>query len=148
MRKLLIQPPEQMALLFEHDYEILKSAGLDFEEDNTNRFLVLKNFPLKKGMYKSGEIDLEEVEVLVVIPPNYNSIGNDMLWIYPELKRTDGVSIPAALPPGKNSKTYDNKVYCRWSRHYVANSWNSKVDNIQKILDRIEWALTNPSTNK
>ena len=35
-----------MAILFDEDYQTLETSGLEFEEDQTQRFLVIKNFPL------------------------------------------------------------------------------------------------------
>lgn len=138
-----------MALLFDEDYQILSDAGIEYEENEANRFLILKNFPLKSDLYSYKEKTLETVEVLIIIPPNYNTSGNNMLWTHPELKRTDGKAIPAAFGFGNgDARHYNNKEYCRWSRHYVANSWKPKVDNIQKILDRVEWALSNPDAIK
>jgi|ERR1035437_1199589 hypothetical protein len=132
-----------MNLLFEEDYKILESTGLFYTEDFQNRYFVIKNFPLEEGLYKSNEKLLLEVEVLVIIPSNYNTSGIDMFWTFPNLSRADGVQIPAY---GGDPRIYENKIYERWSRHWKSESWEVKVDNIQKILSRIEWALKNPST--
>tara|TARA_R110002167_G_scaffold88_4_gene610 strand:+ start:3303 stop:3722 length:420 start_codon:yes stop_codon:yes gene_type:complete len=138
-----------MSLLLVEDYEILEKAGLDYEEVEGSRFLILKNFPLKEDLYSFAGEKLEYAQILVVIPPNYNTSGNNMLWTYPELKRTDGKVIPAAFGFGQSDARHHNgKEYCRWSRHYKPDSWKAKVDNIQKILDRIEWALSNPDASK
>ncbi len=138
-----------MALLFEEDYKILEDCGLFHEEDETNRFLVLKNYPLPSDLYINSQVLLDQVEVLLVIPPNYNTSGNDMFWVHPALARADGKTIPAAAGyGGGDSRFFDNKEFCRWSRHYTPQSWNPKVDNIQKMIDRIEWALRNPDANK
>jgi hypothetical protein len=138
-----------MPLLFDSDYKILADCGLQYEEDEANRFLILKNFPLKDGLYSFNGVGLIDVDVLIVIPPNYNTAGNDMLWVSPELKRTDGKAIPAAFGVGKGAaKHYQGKEFCRWSRHFPPNSWRPKVDNIQKIIDRVQWALSNPDAVK
>ncbi|RPG36006.1 MAG: hypothetical protein CBB72_004945 [Muricauda sp. TMED12] len=138
-----------MSLLLREDYEILEKAGLKYEEVEEKRFLIIKNFPLKKDLYSFAGNILEFAEILIVIPANYNTSGNNMLWTYPELKRTDGKAIPAAFGFGQiDARHHDGKEYCRWSRHYKPNSWSAKVDNIQKILDRVEWALSNPDANK
>lgn len=138
-----------MALLFDEDYEILKNSGIEYEEAEVQRFLILKNFPLELGLYSYNDEFLESAEILIVIPPNYNTAGNDMLWTYPELKRTDRTPIPAAFGFGQgDSRQYNDKEYCRWSRHFPANSWRPKIDNIQKILDRVEWVLRNPDAKK
>ena len=138
-----------MALLFDEDYQTLTDSGIEYEEDEANRFLVLKNFPLETGLYSYDNVSLDRVEVLVGIPPNYITSGNDMFWTHPELKRSDGKVIPNANGFGQgDARHYNDKEYCRWSRHFPPNSWRPKVDNIQKILDRVEWALRNPDAKK
>jgi hypothetical protein len=137
-----------MSLLFEEDYLILKDSGLEYEEDETQRFFVIKNFPLVTGFYHHGGTSLDRVEVLWIVPPNYNTSGGDMFWVHPALARADGKAIPnAAGFGGGDPRHYKGKEYCRWSRHWAENSWQAKVDNIQKVLSRIEWALRRPDTN-
>lgn len=134
-----------MALLFEDDYQILKESFLEYEEDDAQRFFVIKNFPLPLGLYSHGGTSLDQVEILCVIPANYNTSGGDMFWVYPPLVRADGKAIPnVAGFGGPEPKHFKGKEYCRWSRHWTPESWKSKVDNIQKILDRLEWALRKP----
>lgn len=138
-----------MALLFDEDYEILRDSGIDYEEDEINRYLIIKNFNLKPGLYQYDNQPADCVEVLVVIPSNYNTSGTDMLWTHPPLVRIDGKPIPAVMGiGGGDARFYKDKEYCRWSRHYNANSWSPKEDNILKILSRIEWALKNPDSQK
>lgn len=138
-----------MALLFDEDYDYLNEAQLSFEEDEIQRLLVLKNYPLPKGMYVSNGTPIQEAEVLVVIPNNYNTEGIDMIWTYPYLLRADGKAIPATSPVGGGDPRHLNgKEYCRWSRHWNTESWKSKEDNIVKILSRIEWALQNPDAKQ
>jgi hypothetical protein len=138
-----------MPLLLDFDYEILTDSGLKWEEDATNRFLVLKNFPLQPGLYVNGEQPLSAAEILIIIPSNYNTSGNDMFWTHPALLRADGKPIPAAFGFGQgDARSFEGKEYCRWSRHYDPNSWKPKGDNVQKIIDRVQWALTNPDASK
>ena len=77
-----------MALLLDVDYEILSSAGIETKEDEKNRFLVLKDFALEEGLYQYNGEDLRHVDILVVIPANYNSIGH----IQSSKERTGGKS--------------------------------------------------------
>ena len=138
-----------MALLFDEDYIILSDAGLEVEEDEAQRFLIIKDYPLKANFYEYKNEHIDKVNVLIVIPPNYNTSGNDMFWVYPPLARIDKKPIPAAFGFGKgDSRIYNGTEYCRWSRHYKPETWKPKVDNIQKILSRIEWALKNPDATK
>lgn len=138
-----------MALLFDGDYEVLDKSGLEYEESEADRFLVIKNFPLSAGLYVHGSDVLNSAEVLWVVPPDYNMSGGDMFWVYPALSRADGKAIPCAFGfGGGDPRHYNGKEYCRWSRHWDAATWKSKVDNIQKVLGRIEWALKNPDANQ
>lgn len=133
-----------MSLLFDDDYKILNDSGLQFEEDIPNRFLIIRNYPLEEGLFTSGDKPLLELEVLVEIPANYNMSGGDMFWTNPSPLRTDGKQIPALMKIGEgDARFFKGKEYCRWSRHFTAESWAPKVDNVQKILGRIEWALKN-----
>ncbi len=134
-----------MKLLLDKDYEILKEWGLEYEEDANSGFLVLMNFPLLPGFYSFNGRVIETVEVLYIIPSNYNMSGGDMFWTHPYLTRVDGKAIPATMQfGGGDARQFKSKEYCRWSRHFRPDSWKPKVDNIEKILSRIEWALKNP----
>jgi len=138
-----------MPLLFDEDYKILREAGLEFEEDETQRFLIINNYPLPSGIYVYNGTPLSKVEVLWVLPANYNTTGGDMFWVHPALTRADGKAIPAAAVfGGGDPRHFKGKEYCRWSRHWPPSNWKAKEDNVQKILDRIEWALRRPDTNK
>jgi Prokaryotic E2 family E len=134
-----------MALLFEEDYQILKDSGLEYIEDETQRFLVIQNFPLPTGLYIHNGTLLEQVEVLWVVPGNYNTSGGDMFWVHPALVRADGNVIPRAAGfGGGDPRHFQGREYCRWSRHWAEESWCPKIDNIQKVLGRIDWALRKP----
>jgi len=138
-----------MSLLLDEDYTILSEAGLDFVEDENHRFLIIKNFPLPAGLYSYNGSLIDQVEVLWIVPANYNTSGGDMFWVHPALTRSDGKSIPAAAVfGGGDSRCFNDKEYCRWSRHWPEQSWKPKSDNIRKVIDRIEWALKKPDANK
>lgn len=137
-----------MSLLFDEDYQILAEAGLAYEEDEASRFLILKGFPLTEGLYVSGGKPISAVDVLNVIPANYNTDGCDMFWVYPQLARADGKAIPQISGPNVESRTHNGVEYCRWSRHWNKNPWKPKVDKVRTILSRIEWALKNPDADK
>jgi len=134
-----------MRLLFDEDYEILRNSGLAYDEDLTNRFLVFKNYPLNPDMYVFGGQPVAEVEVLSIVPTHYNMSGGDMFWTHPFLTRKDGKPIPTIMTfGGGDARFFKDKEYCRWSRHWTPESWKAKIDNVEKILSRIEWALRNP----
>lgn len=131
-----------MPLLLNSDYEELNQRGLSYIEDEGQRFLILPDYRLPDSLYQQAGAD-----ILVIIPKNYNQDGNDMLWTYPRLIRADGKPIPRTNNPSDgDNRTFNGKVFCRWSRHWRQGSsvWKPGKDNIVTILRRIEWALGNP----
>ena len=134
-----------MALLLDKDYAELDQRGLCYQEDEANRFLIFKDYPLPEGTYTVNACD-----VLVVIPPNYNQAGNDMFWTYPRLNRTDRKPIIQSNDPGGgDNRQYQGREFCRWSRHWnpgMAGVWRPGMDNIVSIQRRLEWAFQNPDT--
>jgi hypothetical protein len=91
-----------MSLLFDSDYEYLKETGQDCVEDEASRFLIFKGFPLPGGVFKVGEAARSVVDVLYMIPPNYNTEGGDMFWLNCKLERVDGQGIPNISGPGED----------------------------------------------
>jgi hypothetical protein len=134
-----------MPLLFEADYAKLKDHSLSFEENEQQRFFIFTNYTLPAQLYK-----VEACDVLVVIPQNYNQAGNDMLWTYPRLHRTDGKQIPATMDPGGgDNRSWSGKEFCRWSRHWNPGSagvWRPGKDDIISIYRRVDWAIRNPDS--
>lgn len=131
-----------MPLLLDTDYNELKDYGIQHIGDEALRFLVLLGYPLPPDFYQQAACD-----VLLVIPKNYNQAGNDMFWTHPRVSRADGKPIPATAEPGNgNNRTFQEKEFCRWSRHWRhgASVWKPGQDNIVTILRRIEWAFRNP----
>ena len=137
-------------LLFDFDYEHLKEIGQEIEEDEGSRFLIFKNFPLPEGLYVSEGQPKEAVDVLYVIPENYNTSGGDMFWTFPLLARADGKEIPSigSGKPNEDSRVHRDREYCRWSRHWNSKPWKPKVDNIRTIVDRLTWAFANPDAKR
>lgn len=136
---------EMGALLLGEDYEKLRERSISIEEDEKSRFIIFKRYPLPDDVYTVGECD-----VLVVIPLGYNQEGNDMFWTNPRLVRQDGRPIPATIDVGGgDSRIYDGREFCRWSRHWQPGSkgaWRPGFDDIISIQRRIDWALRNPDT--
>ena len=132
-----------MALLLDSDYESVREAGLEYEEDAGQRFFVFLSIRLQERQYTVPACD-----VLVVIPPNYPQAGNDMFWTYPRLQRADGHPIQAVLDPGGgDNRFWKGREFCRWSRHWNPSSpgaWRPGKDGIMSIYRRIEWALRHP----
>jgi hypothetical protein len=137
-----------MPLLLDADYEYLAANGIQIEEDESSRFLIFKAFPLPVGVYVSGGESRSVVDVLYVIPPNYNTEGGDMLWVHPELSRANGQPIPAASGTGTDTRIYQGVEFMRWSRHWNNRPWKPKVDAIEKIVDRLTWAFAHPNPDE
>lgn len=137
-----------MPLLFETDYQYLGGIDLDYVEDEASRFLILKKFLLPPGVYRANGHPRAAVDVLYVVPPNYNVEGGDMFWVNPQLERIDGKPIPNISGPGQDSRTHNEVEYMRWSRHWNNRPWRPKVDNIQMIVDRITWAFKHPDAER
>lgn len=131
-----------MPLLLDLDYEELEERGVEYVEDEAQRFLVLINYSLPPGLYQ-----LEACDILILIPQTYNQVGNDMFWTHPRLVRTDGKPIPQTYDPGQgDNRVFQDKEFCRWSRHWNRPPvvWRPGKDNIVTILRRIEVALRKP----
>lgn len=131
-----------MALLFEDEYTKLGEAGIAFEEDAEQRFLIFKGVRLPEGVYTVPTCD-----ALVVVPPNYPQAGNDMFWTSPRLNRADGRQIPATSEVGQDSRICKGTKYCRWSRHWDPSSpgaWRAGKDDVMSIFRRVYWALKYP----
>lgn len=130
-------------MLLNSDYEILRNAGLAFEEDAGHRFFVFLGVRPREGQYNVPACD-----VLVVIPPNYPQAGNDMFWTHPRLKRADGRPIPATADAGfGDNRLWRGREFYRWSRHWSPSSpggWRPGKDDVMSIYRRIEWALKYP----
>jgi hypothetical protein len=137
-----------MPLLFDSDYEYLNETGQNYVEDEASRFLILKGFLLPSGVFKVGENTRSAVDVLYIIPPNYNTEGGDMFWLDCRLERVDGQPIPAISGPGEDSRTFAGVEFLRWSRHWHSKPWRPKVDNIEQIVSRLTWAFANPDAKR
>lgn len=131
-----------MPLLFDEDYSKLNDHCYAYEEGEQQRFFIFTQFQLPLNLYTAANCD-----VLVVIPANYNQDGNDMFWTFPRLSRADGKQIPTTLDPGGgDNRIWNNREFCRWSRHWPAGNgvWRPGKDNIISIYRRIVWALQHP----
>jgi hypothetical protein len=130
-------------LLLDSDYERLRDAGISFQENEANRFLVFLGVSLSQPKYNVAECD-----VLVVVPPNYPQAGNDMFWTYPSLNLADGRAIPQVLGPGGgDNRIWNGREFCRWSRHWQPDSpgaWRPGKDDVMSIYRRVIWALGHP----
>lgn len=131
-----------MPLFLDEDYKALKEREVSFVEDEAQRFFVLQGYKLPEDIYKQDYCD-----VLIVVPNNYPQAGNDMFWTNPRLVRADGKAIPQTNEPGGgDSRVFQGKEFCRWSRHWNHGSsvWKPGKDDVVTILRRIDWAFRRP----
>lgn len=137
-----------MTYLLDEDYQILRDAGLEYEEAkiSNDNAIIIKHFPLpintfiEAGKQENGV--LTHVDVLTIVPPNYNTGKLDMFWFHPALARIDGASMDRTeVYGGGDPRHHAGKEYCRWSRHDTNNPWRPKEDNLQTWLNRLDWAL-------
>ena len=134
-----------MALLTKADYSKLEDMSLDYKEDTDRRFLVFQKFKLVPNLYQ-----VDFCEILVVIPETYPTAGNDMLWTFPRLLRTDNLVIAGTILAeqeqlGRDVRIYDGKVFERWSRHWNAANqlWRPGKDEVSTIINRLTYVLAN-----
>jgi hypothetical protein len=137
-----------MSLLLDTDYAHLAEIGQNVLEDEEARFLIFKDFPLPEGHYVAADGPRSVVDVLYILPDNYNTAGGDMFWVAPMLSRADGVAIPNISGPGDDSRKFDEVEYVRWSRHWNNKPWKPKVDDIRTIVGRLTWAFANPDAKR
>ena len=112
------------------DLDWLCETGRRFEliaEANTLR-VVLYNFPVPAGYNRN------EVDVNVRIESGYPDTQIDMVYVYPQLARTDGRQIKATA-----NDRFEDKDWQRWSRHRTpANPWRSGIDNLSTHFALVE----------
>lgn len=114
----------------EEDIEHLDARGLSWEtvDEGGQLWLLLHDFPIPNG-YNHANASLA-----ISIPAQYPIEQLDMMWVYPELSRTDGQLIGALSP-----QLIDQKNYQRWSRHRTADfPWRPGVDSIITHLSLVE----------
>ena len=135
-----------MGLLTEEDYSDLVRMEMKYKEDEDKHLLVFPDFKLSAGLYQ-----VDQCNVLVVIPENYPAAGNDMLWTFPSLQCKDGRLIPGTIATNKPNnerdiRVFEEKTYERWSRHWNAGNqlWRAGRDNITTVVNRLTYVLANP----
>ena len=86
--------------------------------------VVIPQFPLPTGL------DVGVSDLLMRLAPGYPDIAPDMWWFDPEVRRLDGVDIPAT----QAKETHLGRVWQRWSRHFSPGQWNSGIDSLESYL--------------
>jgi hypothetical protein len=118
-------PPQDLLFLdgLGKEWEIIVDGSI---------WVLIYAFTLPPGYSQS------EVILAVRIEGGYPMTPLDMMYVYPEIQRTDGKSIVAADVP----QTLDQKQFQRWSRHRTPeNPWISGQDSLETHYYLIEEAF-------
>lgn len=131
-----------MGFLPADDIAYLRTKGLEFEEVvERDRMLVIRNFPLPAGIVSvqgdGQRPPVSQADVLIVIPPGYNSTCLDSFYTFPRLGRAPAGEFPAT----SGSRQAMGRQWQFWSRHLDANSWRPGIDGLHVYLKYIEVAL-------
>ncbi len=117
----------------DRDCEYLRGKQIPFEEltENGQGAVIFKGRHLP-----AGQFDVEQADILVLLPGNYDDAPPDMFYTLPWLKlRKTGQYPNAANVP----HPFRGQNWQRWSRHN--NEWRAGVDGIRTVLQRIDTAL-------
>ena len=119
--KLSLQKYNKGKMSFELNSEDKKFLNVKFNnwgvlEANSERGVIIDNYLLPKGY------NVEEVTLMVLIPPNYPPSALDMFYVTPNIQRLDGKEIQALC-----IENHLGREWQRWSRHYTWNPLNHSL---------------------
>jgi hypothetical protein len=112
----LLEDDERYLEHKELDWEIIVESGVEL--------LVIKNFAIDKLKY-----DHEAVDLLIIIPPQYNSAQLDMWYVEPWIKLLSTGGYP---PTADQSIQFLGRTWQRFSRHFPI--WRPGVDTLSTLL--------------
>ena len=122
-----------MTFLPLQDREYLESKAFVFQEivDGQSKGIILPKFRLPVQKY-----DVEQVDLLILLPSGYPDVAPDMFYLEPWIKLVQGNRYPKAT---QSRLSFNGRSWQRWSRHN--NEWRRGVDGIWTMLKRVEHAL-------
>ena len=123
-------PPRRQFRLPERDEEFLDKLGLKWEtvRDGTGGRVVIHDYPVPRGY------NVDRVRLNLRIEPAYPDTQIDMVYLLPNLARSDGRAIG-----GLSSDAFDGASWQRWSRHRTqANPWRPGVDDVSTHLALVD----------
>lgn len=94
---------------------------------DVERGIVINNYALPVGY------TLPEVEMMILIPPDYPMAQLDMFYLSPDVAKTNGNAIGTVI-----NELHFNNQWQRWSRHY---QWQAGVHNIATHLQVVKNSL-------
>ncbi|MEF3691708.1 MAG: E2/UBC family protein [Candidatus Moraniibacteriota bacterium] len=118
--------------ILEEDEEYLSQKGYKWEllADGENGALIIKDYPVNENVFDRPKIDL-----LIIIPAQYNNAKLDMFYVDPPLKKKDG-SYPNAA---EHFEDHVGRRWQRFSRHL--NSWLPGIDSLAGFMSLISKEL-------
>lgn len=121
-----------MSFLPARDREYLESKGIEYEEyEERQKGVILKARPLPDGRF-----DVQQADVLILLPSGYPDTAPDMFYLLPWVKLTNGGQYPRKAD---QPFSFKGQSWQRWSRHN--NEWRPGTDGIWTMLKRVEFAL-------
>lgn len=122
-----------MSILPAKDLEYLQAKRIEFEEHEENRqkVIILKGRPLPEGRF-----DVQQADVLILLPPGYPDAPPDMFYLLPWVKLVNGGGYPRKAD---RPFPFKGQSWQRWSRH--SKEWRPGADGIWTMLKRVEFAL-------
>ncbi|MDA3939470.1 MAG: hypothetical protein PF693_09200 [Spirochaetia bacterium] len=97
--------------------------------DGSNRWILIQDYPIPPGY------SIKIATVALQIPTSYPTTQIDMVYVFPDLKRTDNKVIKATSV----RMNIGGKGFQRWSRHRTAvNPWRPDLDDISTHMGLVE----------
>lgn len=125
------EPRREFSLL-PRDEEFLEQRKLQWEtivEENGQRWLILRRFPLPKGF------DHPNTDIAILVPLNYPDAPLDMFYCLPPLKLAGNREISGT----DGSAEIEGQKFQRWSRHIT--DWNPETDGVSTHMTVIDGCL-------
>lgn len=121
-----IPAPRRTFSMPEADEEYLDANYPTWETiiDSGIPWLILNDFPAPEGY------NHRKVQAAIQISSGYPNTQLDMVYLLPNLSRTDGRQIRNLSP-----MTIEGQSWQRWSRHYP---WRTGVDDLITHIERIK----------
>jgi hypothetical protein len=122
-----------MSLLPRQDRRYLKGRGITVREviEGGKKGVILTGITLPEGKYQ-----VDQADILILLPPSYPEVAPDMFYAVPHLKLLAGQREPRCT---QARQAFDGQIWQRWSRHN--NQWRPGTDGIWTMLKRVEEAL-------
>lgn len=116
--------------LLPQDEAFLNQYGLPWETlIDGSQWVLIHEFPTHRGYNHL------KVSIAIRIETGYPQAQLDMVYVYPELVRTDGKPIPRT----ESRQALDGKQWQRWSRHRTpTNPWKPGEDGLETHIYLIE----------